>query len=132
MIFGFDHLRGRDRKLRVDAVVIGSGAGGASAARELAARGATVIVLEAGSFVPPSDCTQLEHEMFPRLYHDAAGRTTRDRAVHVHQGKGVGGSTLHNLCLCARIPPAAVFFDSLSSAGMMPSFGKFVSRLSLI
>jgi choline dehydrogenase-like flavoprotein len=42
--------------------------------------------------------------MLPRLYHDGASRTTADRAIHVHQGKGVGGSTLHNINLCARLP----------------------------
>jgi choline dehydrogenase-like flavoprotein len=48
---------------------------------------------------------QREDDMFPRLYWDAGGRTTKDRAVKIHQGRGVGGSTLHNTNLVKRIPP---------------------------
>lgn len=103
MIFGATNLR-RDQRLACDLCVIGSGAGGGPVALEAARRGKRVVVIEAGSFLRPRDFTQLEHEMFPRLYHDKAGRTTRDKAIHVHQGKGVGGSTLHNLNLCKRAP----------------------------
>ncbi len=104
MIYTHDHLRTADVTLSADVVVIGSGAGGAPVAAELAARGWRVVVLEAGSYWRPQDFTQVEYDMFPRLYHDKAGRTTRDKAIHVHQGKGVGGSTLHNINLCARVP----------------------------
>lgn len=105
MIYTAAHVK-RDLVLAADVCVVGSGAGGAPVAAELAARGKRVIVLEAGSHLLPRDFTQIEYDMFQRLYHDKAGRTTRDRAIRVHQGKGVGGSTLHNLNLCARIPEA--------------------------
>lgn len=104
MIFTQDHLSDRDTVLQADVCVVGSGAGGAPVAAELAAAGQRVVVLEAGGYWRPQDFTQVEYDMFQRLYHDKAGRTTRDRAIHVHQGKGVGGSTLHNINLCARVP----------------------------
>lgn len=89
-----------------DLCVVGSGAGGAAVAMVAAEAGLKVTVLEAGEFLSPGEMTQQEHEMFPRLYWEGGGRTTRDRFVRIHQGRGVGGSTLHNLNLCYRIPRA--------------------------
>lgn len=91
-------------KLTTDLCVIGSGAGGAMAAMATAEAGMKVVVLEAGEYFTPADMVQREESMFPRLYWDAGGRTTADKAVKIHQGRGVGGSTLHNLNLCKRIP----------------------------
>lgn len=90
--------------IRADLCVVGSGAGGAAAAMVAAEAGLRVVVLEVGSFLPPSEMTQREEAMLHRLYWDGGGRTTADMAVRVHQGRGVGGSTLHNLNLCKRIP----------------------------
>ena len=90
--------------LHCDVAIVGAGAGGMTAARVIAQAGLRVVVLEAGSYVTPDDVTQREESMLPLLYCDAAGRTTRDRLIRIHQGKGVGGSTLHNLNLCKRIP----------------------------
>lgn len=95
---------GREVTLRADVCVVGSGAGGAMVAWHASRSGARVVVLEAGGFMAPEYMSQLEHEMIPQLLWDNGGRTTTDRAVRIHQGKGVGGSTLHNLNLCARIP----------------------------
>ncbi|MBI2569792.1 MAG: GMC family oxidoreductase [Candidatus Schekmanbacteria bacterium] len=109
MIFTAEHIT-RDLELTADVCVIGSGAGGAPVADAAAAAGLRVAVVEAGRFWRSKDFSQLEHEMFPRLYQDKAGRSTSDKAIHLHQGKGLGGSTLHNLNLCARIP-APVFTE---------------------
>jgi len=91
-------------RLKADVCVIGTGPGGAMAMMAAAEAGLNVVALEAGGFLTPSDMRQREEEMLPRLYWDAASRTTRDRAVRVHQGRGVGGSSLHNINLCKRIP----------------------------
>jgi choline dehydrogenase-like flavoprotein len=84
--------------------VVGSGAGGAMVARVAAEAGVQVLVLEAGPYWTPGDMSQREEEMFPKLFWDAGTRTTADKGVKIHQGKGVGGSTLHNINLCKRIP----------------------------
>jgi choline dehydrogenase-like flavoprotein len=91
-------------RLAADLCVVGAGAGGAMVAMIAAEAGLSVVVLEAGDFLTPGDMVQREEAMFPRLYWEGGGRTTSDRAIHVHQGKGVGGSTLHNLNLVKRIP----------------------------
>lgn len=94
--------------LRCDLCVIGSGPGGAAAATMAAEAGMRVVVLESGSFVTPAQMSQREEEMIPRLLWQAGARMTRDHFIHVHQGKGVGGSSLHNINLCKRIPDAVL------------------------
>jgi choline dehydrogenase-like flavoprotein len=87
-----------------DVCVIGSGAGGAVAAAELAAGGLDVVVLEQGHHWTSADFTQREDEMLPRLFEQAGMRQTDDGSVLVLQGRCVGGSTVHNLCYAFRTP----------------------------
>ena len=93
-----------DAVLDVDAVVIGTGAGGSIALRELARAGLNVVALEEGAYSTPRDFNQREDEMLSRLFQDAGGRATEDLAIRVLQGRGVGGSTVHNTNLCKRTP----------------------------
>ena len=95
---------GEKRRIQADICVIGSGAGGASAAWRLAKSGARVVLLEAGDFLPPQVMNQREEKMLPRLFYSGGGRKTSDRAIRVLHGKGLGGSTLHNINLCKRTP----------------------------
>lgn len=83
-------------------IVIGSGAGGAMVAREAARAGIDVTLIEEGP--RETKFTQREDEMIPRLFQDAGARTTVDGAITVLQGRGVGGSTVHNTNLCKRAP----------------------------
>ncbi len=85
------------------AVIVGSGAAGAVLAKELAHAGIDVIVVEAGAYHrPETDFSQREEEMMPSLFYEQGGRTTEDLGVTVVHGRGVGGSTVHNICLCVR------------------------------
>ncbi len=97
-----------DLHASVDAVVVGSGAGGSMAALELAHAGHDVLIVEMGDAHPPESFTQREEEMIPRLFQDSGARTTVDMSVQVVQGKGLGGSTVHNLNLCKRVPRVLV------------------------
>ncbi|MBI4575228.1 MAG: GMC family oxidoreductase [Planctomycetes bacterium] len=90
--------------LEADLCVVGSGAGGAPVAEAAARAGLRVVVLEAGPWLTPRDMDQREDTMLAALYEEGAGRSTADGAIHVHQGRGLGGSTLHNLNLCKRVP----------------------------
>jgi len=102
-IFSGRSLKG-DATLSADAIVIGSGAGGSVAARELAKAGLSVIVFEEGAHRTPKDFDQREERMLPMLFQEAGGRATEDMAIRVLQGRGVGGSTVHNTNLCKRTP----------------------------
>jgi choline dehydrogenase-like flavoprotein len=90
--------------VRAEVCVIGSGAGGAVAAAELAAAGRDVVVLEQGHHWTSRDFTQREDEMLPRLFEEAGMRQTVDGSITILQGRNVGGSTVHNLCYAFRTP----------------------------
>ena len=87
-----------------DVCVIGSGAGGAVVAKVLAEAGLSVIILEAGENHDPTTFGSYEPEMLRRLFWDSGLRRTRDGAIVISQGRGVGGSTVHNLCYAVRPP----------------------------
>ena len=87
--------------------VVGSGAGGAVAAKELAEAGRSVVVLEAGGYHHSEEFSRSEPQMLPRLFWDGGLRATDDGSVVVYQGRGIGGSTVHNLCYAVR-PPSSV------------------------
>lgn len=91
-------------RLTADLVVIGSGPGGSSVARIAAEAGMKVVVLEGGEFLTPADMDQREESMLPRLFQEGGNQVTADKRIRVHQGRGVGGSSLHNLNLCKRVP----------------------------
>ena len=95
-----------DRIETADVCVVGSGAGGAVAAKELAESGLSVVILEAGSQHEPTQFNRREADMLPRLFWDGGMRATQDGSMLVYQGRGVGGSTVHNLCYAVRTPDA--------------------------
>jgi choline dehydrogenase-like flavoprotein len=90
--------------LHADAVVIGSGAGGAIAAYRLAEAGRSVLLLERGRHVDPSDFTESESEQLGQLYADGALTLSRDYRFQVAQGMCVGGSTVVNNGVCFDLP----------------------------
>jgi len=91
--------------LEVDVVVVGSGAGGAPVACELAKRGRSVIVLEEGGYRPSSTYPPLAFEALTELYRDAGVVASVGRpVVMIPVGKLVGGSTVINSGTCVRIP----------------------------
>ncbi len=96
--------RSGSQRETAEVCVIGSGAGGAVVAAELAAAGRDVVMLEQGGYHTRQDFDQREDHMLPLLFEDGGMRTTDDGAITVLQGRGVGGSTVHNLCYCFRAP----------------------------
>ncbi len=94
--------------LSTSVVVVGSGAGGSVVARELAAGGLDVVLVEAGRFWRPHlDFTQREETMNPALMYHSGARATKDQSLLISHGKGVGGSTVHNICLSVD-PPSGI------------------------
>ena len=87
----------------IDVIVVGSGSGGAVAARNLAAQGHKVLVIEAGPFVPSHRITHEERRMAARLFKHGALQCTRDNDFIVFQGRNVGGSSTINNGICLRM-----------------------------
>ncbi len=95
-------------RTKTDVVVVGSGAGGAAAAYELASAGLAVTVLEAGPEVRPDEFTQREFDTISRFYVDRGAQGPADGSIAILQGRMVGGSTVVNAEVCFRIPDAVL------------------------
>lgn len=89
-----------------DVIVIGSGAGGAVAAHNVAAQGYKVLIVEAGPFYPSPRITHHELDMVANLYKHGALQTSTDRDFVVFQGRCVGGSSTINNGICLRVNQA--------------------------
>jgi choline dehydrogenase-like flavoprotein len=98
-----------ERRLRADVCVIGSGAGGAPVAKELAEGGMRVVILEEGERLTTDDFNARPRDMSARLYRDAAQTATLGNVpIVLPLGTGVGGTTTVNSGTCFRTPPAVL------------------------
>lgn len=85
------------REHTFDIVIVGSGAGGGAAAKELAPLcrdGARIAVLEWGPKFAEDEYTGREVEMAGKLYFESGGVFTRDRTMTLAFGRAYGGSTV--------------------------------------
>jgi len=98
----------QDITLDADVAIVGSGAGGGTAAEILAKAGLKVVVLEEGPLKRSADFRMREAEAYPQLYQDSAARKTRDKAINILQGRCVGGGTTVNWTSSFRTPPATL------------------------
>lgn len=122
----FEAARG-GRTLRADAVVVGTGPGGASVARVLAASGQSVVLLEEGpakSRFRPSQAHTMRYHMQERGTIIAQGSAY----LSIAAGRGVGGGSLINSALSFK--PADDIFDHWATQLATPSWG--ADRLSPI
>lgn len=92
-------------RLDCDVVVVGSGAGGASAAAELAEGGLDVIVLEEGPLVETHEYATDPTTAITRLMRECGATATLGRSpVQYVEGRCVGGTTVVNGGMCWRTP----------------------------
>ena len=92
-----------------DVCVIGSGAGGAVAAAELAEGGLRVVLLEEGPARGRADATGRPRDTLPRLYRDGGQVATIGRPpLMLPLGRGTGGTTFVNSGTCFRTPPSVL------------------------
>jgi choline dehydrogenase-like flavoprotein len=93
---------------RADVVVVGSGPGGAVVARELAAAGRDVILVEEG---PPFTVQDLELDgarSMARTLREGGLRTTSGYVLPTMQAIALGGGSLVNSAICVRAPAATL------------------------
>jgi choline dehydrogenase-like flavoprotein len=83
-------------EINVDAVVIGSGAGGSVAAYELSKNGWKVLLIEEGSYFTPAQFNSDEYLSQARLYRDAGFIISEEQTLNIVQGRSIGGSTTVN------------------------------------
>jgi choline dehydrogenase-like flavoprotein len=91
--------------LKTDVCIVGSGAGGAVVARELAEGGLSVVVVEEGAYFTRADFQGPPIERMLRLYRDGGLTSAVGRSiVPIPLGKAVGGTTVVNSGTCFRPP----------------------------
>jgi choline dehydrogenase-like flavoprotein len=92
-------------EIETDVCVVGSGAGGAVVARELAEGGLSVVVVEEGAYFRRADFQGPPFERVLRLYRDGGMTAAVGRGiVPIPLGKAVGGTTVVNSGTCFRPP----------------------------
>jgi len=112
-------VRGRfDLSDTVDAVVVGTGAGGAPLLARLAEAGLKVVALEAGRAFEPGDHTP--DETAADIYwtdERLSGGETPTAFGANNSGRGVGGSTLHWGAFCPRPDEAQLLLHTRTGEG---------------
>jgi choline dehydrogenase-like flavoprotein len=94
------------RRATADVVVIGSGCGGATVAKELAAAGRSVVILERGGYYTTArgDFDQRTDDMLARLDGGRGLDTTANGQIGLLYGNCVGGASVHYWADSWRIP----------------------------
>ncbi|HSO00489.1 MAG TPA: GMC family oxidoreductase [Candidatus Nanopelagicales bacterium] len=112
-----------DLELECDVVVIGTGAGGAPVAHELASRGHAVLLLEEGDYHRRSTFRGRAGRAHQQMYRDQ-GMTVAlgNVGIPVFAGRAVGGSTVINSGTCYRTP--ARTFASWREQGLPSVFSQ--------
>jgi choline dehydrogenase-like flavoprotein len=124
-----EHVKGR-RRVRVDAVVVGTGAGGAVVAKELAEAGLEVAMLEEGAWVEASEMTARPRDLSPKLYRDGAQVVTVGNVpIPLPLGRAVGGTTILNSATCYRTPPALLEQWGLWTSEELDPYFRRVERI---
>jgi choline dehydrogenase-like flavoprotein len=96
---------GSDLELRADVVIVGSGPAGSMVARESAAAGARVIVVEEGAWAKPADFPLSTFSAMSTWYRGMGATVVYGGAPMPYvQGRMVGGSSPINGAICWRLP----------------------------
>ena len=81
--------------VEADVCIIGSGCGGATVAKQLAAAGKTVVVLERGGYYTEADFDQDELNMNGKLSSNRSLKSSADGGTLLLSGNNVGGASVH-------------------------------------
>jgi choline dehydrogenase-like flavoprotein len=128
----------RDADFEADVAIVGTGAGGGTAAEILAQAGLSVILVEEGPLATSAAFRMREGDAYPALYQDAAARATKDKAITILQGRCVGGGTTVNWTSSFRTPASTLAhwqhahgLAGFGPADLAPWFERMEERLSI-
>ena len=94
-----------NKNFECDFCVVGSGAGGATVAKELAEAGFSIILVEEGLHYTPEKISREPGWILSHLLREAGLRTTRGNVfIPTMQAKCLGGTTFVNSAICYRTP----------------------------
>lgn len=93
-----------DQTVEADVLIIGTGAGGGTAAEILSRAGLHVVLIEEGPLRSSNDFKMDERSAYRDLYQESAARATKDASMVILQGRSVGGSTTVNWTSSFRTP----------------------------
>ncbi|MBI4984822.1 MAG: GMC family oxidoreductase, partial [Rhodocyclales bacterium] len=127
-----------DTALETDVAIVGRGAGGGMPAEILSRAGLKVVLIEEGPLQTSADFRMREADAYPQLYQESAARKTRDKAINIMQGRGVGGSTTVNWTSSFRTPPSTLAYwqerlglADLGVQELAPWFARVEERLGI-
>jgi choline dehydrogenase-like flavoprotein len=128
-----------DLRVECGVVIVGSGAGGATMAAELADAGVDVVVVEEGGYHPTESFTAEAGRALRTLYRDGGvGLALGKPPVLFSEGRCVGGSTVVNGGMSWRTPGRVLQrwaedegIAAVSEQDMEPYFAKVESRISV-
>jgi len=125
-------------RIRVDAAIIGSGAGGSAVASELSKRGMSVAVIEEGRSFGLADLVTKPSWAYSNLYVGRGALIARGTLMMpMTAGRAVGGSTFVNSAICFRAPDEVLdewtrdFGSPWTPARMKPLFEQIESELEI-
>jgi choline dehydrogenase-like flavoprotein len=98
-----------DETIDCDVVVVGTGAGGAVVAKELAEKGFAVVLVEEGEKIERTQFTGHSVTLQKKLYRDMGATFALGNApLLLPVGRAVGGTTTINAGTCFRTPPSVL------------------------
>jgi choline dehydrogenase-like flavoprotein len=128
----------RDLAIDADVAIVGTGAGGGTAAEIFSKAGLSVVMIEEGPLATSSDFRMRESEAYPQLYQESAARKTKDRAINILQGRCVGGGSTINWTSSFRTPPATLAhwageygLSGFGESDLEPWFERMEQRLAI-
>ncbi len=95
---------GGEMELRVHAVVVGTGAGGAAVAYQLARKGLAVAMIEEGRYFRRQDFSGPPMDRLRAMYRHRATNLSVGTPIVIPQGRTVGGTTTINSGTCFATP----------------------------
>ncbi|MCG8669667.1 MAG: GMC family oxidoreductase [Pseudomonadales bacterium] len=127
-----------NKTFETDVAIIGTGAGGGTAAEILSKKGLKVLMVEEGPLKSSDDFNMKDAEAFSSLYQDGLTRASKDGAFTLVQGRCVGGSTTVNWTSSFRTPDPTLKYWSdqfgvkgCSPEEMAPWFAQMEKRLNI-